>query len=104
MLRTVKIWTIVLSSCLGLLSGHSVADSVSHSEARALREAGNILSLEDIINRAKTLKPGKVIDTDLDKDDDLYVYEIEILDDRGWVWEIEFDASNGELLELELDN
>lgn len=94
---------MVASSCL-LLSGISHADSIGHSEARELRKAGKILPLEEIIEKAKHFKSGKVIDTELEKDDGIYVYEIEILDDRGWVWEMEFDASTGELLKLELDD
>jgi uncharacterized membrane protein YkoI len=94
---------MIASSCL-LLSEMSYADSIGHSEARALREAGKILPLEEIIEKAKRFKPGKVIDTELEKDDGIYVYEIEVLDDRGWVWEMEFDASTGELLKLELDD
>lgn len=82
----------------------AVADDIGYSEARALREAGRILPLEQIIDIAKSFKPGKVIDTKLEEDDDIYQYEIEILDANGRVWEMEFDAASGELMELELDD
>lgn len=81
-----------------------MADDVSHSEARMLRESGKILPLETIIEKAKTYRKGQVIDTELERDDGMLVYEIEILDDQGRVWELEFDATNSDLLELELDN
>ena len=95
---------LFVASSFLLFGGISYADSIGYSEARALREEGKILPLEVIIDKAKRFKPGKVIETELEKDDGIYVYEIEILDDRGWVWEMEFDASTGELLELELDD
>ncbi|MCX4189665.1 PepSY domain-containing protein [Methylophaga sp. OBS3] len=81
-----------------------MADDVSYQQARALREAGAILPLERIIEIAKTIKPGEVIDTGLEEDDGLYEYEIEILDANGRVWEMEFDAATGELMDLELDD
>lgn len=88
----------------GLLASHVMADEVSHSEARILRESGKILPLESIIETAKNYRKGEVIDTELERDDNLLVYEIEMLDDQGRVWELEFDATNGDLLELELDD
>ena len=88
----------------GLLASPVMADEVSHSEARILRESGKILPLESIIETAKNYRKGEVIDTELERDDNLLVYEIEMLDDQGRVWELEFDATNGDLLELELDD
>ncbi|MEX0615285.1 MAG: PepSY domain-containing protein [Methylophaga sp.] len=82
----------------------AVADDVSHNEARLLRESGKIMPLEQIIDIAKSFKPGEVIDTSLEEDDGRYEYEIEILDANGRVWEMEFDAASGELLDLELDD
>lgn len=82
----------------------TMADDISHSEARALREAGKIMSLSDIIDVAHGYKSGEVIDSELERDDDMYIYEIEILDESGRVWELEFDASNGEIIELELND
>ena len=57
---------IGLALVSGLLPSPVLADDVSHSEARMLRESGK--------------------------------------DDQGRVWELEFDATNGDLLELELDD
>lgn len=80
------------------------ADDIGQSEARKLREAGTILSLSDIIDIAYGYKRGEVIDSELERDDGMYIYEIEILDDSGRVWELDFDASSGEIIELELDD
>lgn len=80
------------------------AEDVSHSEARTLRESGNILPLETILEKSKAFRQGEVIDTELEREKGMLVYEIEILDDQGRVWELEFDATNGDLLELELDD
>lgn len=82
----------------------SQADDISHDKARELREAGIIMSLSEIIDIAQGYKKGEVIDSELERDDGVYIYEIEILDDSGRVWELDFDAANGEIIELELND
>ncbi len=69
--------------------------------ARYLKQHGDILPLEQIISAAMEVKPGQILETELDEEDGRYVYELEILDDRGQVWELELDATTGELVELE---
>ncbi|MED5509057.1 MAG: PepSY domain-containing protein [Pseudomonadota bacterium] len=72
--------------------------------ARMLKQRGDILPLEQVIESAMAVKPGQILETELDEDDGRYVYELEILDDRGQVWELELDASTAELLELESED
>jgi uncharacterized membrane protein YkoI len=83
------------------------ADQDNDSDAaRELHEAGRILSLEHFIEQATRIHPGRVIDAELKWEDehDHYVYEIEVLDVRGEVWELEFDAQRGGLLEGEKED
>lgn len=80
--------------------------AVSHADddadrARYLKQHGDILPLEQIISAAMAVKSGQILETELDEEDGRYVYELEILDDRGQVWELELDATTGELLDLE---
>lgn len=75
-----------------------------HVTARKLRESGQILPLEQIIERARARQPGEILETELERKRGGYVYEIEILGSDGWVWEMKFDARTGELIELERDD
>ncbi|WP_438970389.1 PepSY domain-containing protein [Methylophaga sp.] len=80
--------------------------AISHADddayrARQLQLQGDILPLEKIIELAATFKSGQILETDLERDDGRYVYELEILDNKGQVWEVELDARTGELIELE---
>ncbi len=84
-----------------LLAGGSMLAFASQKQARELLKNGQILSLEIILEKAKSIKPGRIIETDLDEDDGQYIYEIELLDEQGRIWELELDAKTGELLELE---
>jgi uncharacterized membrane protein YkoI len=87
----------------GWLAPRATADD-DHVVARKLRDAGEILPLEQIIQRARAVKPGELIETELERKHGRYVYEVEILDQGGQVWEIKLDARTGELIKLERDD
>lgn len=74
------------------------ADEADHEQATELQKSGVILPLADILARARTLQPGRIIETELEREGGRYIYELEILDDKGVVWELIFDAATGEPL------
>ncbi|MCS3904578.1 putative membrane protein YkoI [Methylohalomonas lacus] len=69
-----------------------------------LKQSGEILPLESILGRVRELQPGRVIEIELEDDDGRYIYEMEVVDDSGVVWDIDVDARTGELLERERDD
>ncbi len=97
-----------LTFLLVLLCSASALSPFAHADddkrIRQLQRSGEILSLEQIFDRARKVKPGRIVDVDLDKDNRRYLYEIELLESSGKVWEMEFDARTGELLQLEQDD
>lgn len=72
--------------------------------AKRLSDAGEILPLETIVKHARLAKPGELLETDLEREQGRYVYEIEMLDKAGQVWELKLDAATGRLLQMELDD
>jgi uncharacterized membrane protein YkoI len=80
-----------------------VADE-DHQEARRLTESGEILPLENLIQSIKAKQPGRILEVELERDDGLYLYEIEILDQQGAVWEFKLDATSGEILQRERED
>jgi uncharacterized membrane protein YkoI len=82
----------------------SHADDDDHIRARLLRERGEIMSLEQIAERARAVRAGKLIDIELERKHDAWRYEVELLDPQGRVWEIDLDARTGEVLKLEQDD
>ena len=82
-----------------LLVGNSALASDDHETARRLSEAGEILPLETILEHAQQHQSGRVLEVEFEQDHGQYIYEIEILNTRGIVWELEFDAQTGQLLE-----
>jgi uncharacterized membrane protein YkoI len=80
----------------------SLAD-IDQATARKLSASGQILPLEKIHTKAKTIKAGKILETELESKNGQYIYEIELLDDKGIVWEIKLNAKTGQLIKLEED-
>jgi uncharacterized membrane protein YkoI len=72
--------------------------SEGQDEARKLRETGDILPLEQILDKAKQKQPGRVVETELEKKSGRHVYEIKIVDEKGVMHELKYDAKSGELL------
>lgn len=109
LITAIPVLTLLLAMCgvLYVSDSHADGDKASdHMMARALSKSGQILSLERIAEAAKRIQPGKLIDIDLEleRGPATWVYEVEVLDDQGRVWELKLDARNGELLKMEQDD
>lgn len=89
-----------------LLSGLliSAQADIDHREARKLVAAGDILPLQQILDRVEQEQPGRILEVELEQEHDSYVYEIELVDEQGQVWELEFNAETGELIERERED
>jgi uncharacterized membrane protein YkoI len=81
----------------------SLADS-DHYEARRLMQAGSILPLETVLESIQQRRPGRILEVELEQERSRYVYEIELLDNTGRVWEMKLDAVTGEYLTTELED
>ncbi|MCC7461864.1 MAG: PepSY domain-containing protein, partial [Gammaproteobacteria bacterium] len=67
---------IILSAGAMLVGAPASADSrVRVQEVRQLRESGKILAMEEILARARAAQPGQVVQVELERRDDRYVYE-----------------------------
>lgn len=73
-------------------------------DARHLYEQGKIRPLEEILQSARQLFPGKVLEVELEREKGRLVYELEILDSNGVVKEIYIDAASGKILSTKEDD
>lgn len=80
-------------------TAHADSDRLRQSEVRQLREAGKILPMETILERARTAKPGQIVEVELEREDGRYVYEVKLIDDDDRVHKLELDAASGDVLE-----
>lgn len=90
----------ILSSAPSLI----YADDDDHDRAKLLMESGEIISLEDILKNARNVHPGRILEIELETKKNKLIYEIEILDKQGSVWELKFDAYSGDLIKKERED
>jgi uncharacterized membrane protein YkoI len=86
-----------------VVCGYSLAEE-GYEEARRLTESGVILPLEEIIPIIQAQQSGRILELELERERGRYLYEIELLDARGAVWEFKVNAATGEILERELED
>jgi len=94
--------TLALLSFLALpavaLPLHPAAADDDHERARAALEAGQIRPLSEILAEVERRYVGRVIETELDREDGQWVYEFKLLPPTGRVFKLELDAATGAVL------
>lgn len=93
-----SIMRVMLAAFMMLSPLHVAMADDDHVEAKRLLDSGEILSLEVILKNVRQIYPGKILEVELEKEDEQIVYEIEILDGNGVIKEIYIDAKTGKLL------
>lgn len=85
-------------------SSPSSAHDIDQDEALRLRQGGLILPLESLLERALSRYPGaRLLEAELEFEDGIYMYEVELLTREGVAREIELDAATGHILKDEED-
>jgi len=64
-------------------------------------EAGTIKPLNEILAILSRDWVGEVLEVEIEEDDGLWIYEIELLGPQGQVVEFEIDARSGDIVEVE---
>lgn len=85
-------------------SGEDEDHDHDHEQARQLRHEGKIVSLESIVKQAQSIKAGNILEIELKNADKSYLYEVEILDPDGKVWELLFDGATGKLIQTQQEH
>lgn len=95
----------VLIAGLITLAGSVQARDLGPDEALKLRDSGTIQSFEKLNEAALAQHPGGVIrDTELENELGRYIYQLEVVDTKGVEWDLEIDATNGEVLKNHQDD
>ena len=81
----------MLTAALGVRAGSELALDPS--------KVKNLLPLEQIIVKARLVHDGQLIEAELKERHGIDIYETEILDDGGRVWEMHFNARTGKLMQ-----
>ncbi|MET0105382.1 MAG: PepSY domain-containing protein [Sedimenticola sp.] len=79
-------------------------DYYDHMQVRRLVEEGKIKSLQEILLKVGDGERVNILEVEMEREDGRYIYEIEMLDKDGRVWEMEIDAVTGETVEYHLED
>lgn len=89
-----------LAILIVMLAGTAaLADSIDANRVRALVERGEIMALEEILKRNEASLGGRVIEIELERKKDRYLYEIKVLAPNGRKREVKIDARTGAVVE-----
>lgn len=99
-----KLTLFVLPAMLGLSAGAALADDdVRLDEAVRLVQEGTIQSFDTLNQKALAVRAGQITDSELEREQGRYVYKLEIRDDQGAEWDLDLDATSGEILRNQRD-
>lgn len=94
----------LLLAC-ALVAGPLAARDLDQDEALRLRREGVIMPFEQLMQRLERHYPGAtLLEAELEEEDGVLVYEVEILTTAGVVRELELDARDGQILKDEEDD
>lgn len=102
-LRSTTLLLLLLAGSLAATPG--VARDLDQDEALRLRREGVIMPFEQLMQRLERHYPGAtLLEAELEEEDGVLVYEVEILTTLGVVRELELDARDGQILKDEEDD
>ena len=89
-------------ACLALamfMPGPCLADDRDdHNQARTAMESGEVLPLKTVLERLERLRPGSVLEVELERKSGRWVYDIKQLEVGGQMARIRLDAKTAEIL------
>lgn len=104
-MKTVLPCAALLGLALAAFAGVAQAHDLSQDEALRLSKEGVIRPFEEILPAALSRYPGsRLLEAELEKEHDTYIYEVELLTTEGVVRELELDARNGRILKDKEDD
>ena len=94
-----------ISLILIFFIGSNVWADEDHERARELVKSGEIIPLEQLLKKVADSGYGKLrlLEVELEREHGRLVYELELVDEKGLVRELLFDAKTGEVLDEEGD-
>jgi uncharacterized membrane protein YkoI len=78
-------------------------DDHAYDRARRAVERGEALPIAQLLERLQARVPGELVGVDFTREHGRWVYEFRVVDDGGYLLEIEMDAQTGRILSMEED-
>lgn len=91
----------LLALPLALAAAPARADDDDQERARRALQAGEIRPLEEVLRAVRAAMPGDVLAVELDRDDGRWIYEVKVLGADGRRREVEIDARDLRILDID---
>lgn len=98
MKNTMKLKNLVIAVSLSAASALVIADD------NKIDPTTLAITMEEASTIAKQQVDGIITSAEVESEDNTTIWEIEILDAQGITYEVEIDATNGTVLEVEKDD
>lgn len=86
---------LALAPLTGNTHGHQ-----DHDRARQALMSGDVLSLRQVLDLVAREYPGEPVEIEFEHDDNLYVYEIKLLQPGGSILKMKVDATTGKVIKV----
>ncbi|MDO5898741.1 PepSY domain-containing protein [Agrobacterium sp. Azo12] len=100
-----RIFHVLPVACMLSLTLASI--NATAKDLDRLRDAvkrGDVLPLSVLQEKLRISYPGDIIKVELDEDDGRFIYEFKVLQANGRLYEIEMDAKDGTILDVDDDD
>jgi uncharacterized membrane protein YkoI len=99
MTRVLSLAVLLLAALPGAAPPARADDD--HERARLAVQRGEILPLEEILRRLPLAADERLLEVEVERDDGIWIYEIEVVSPSGRVREFEVDARDGRVIEVD---
>ncbi len=91
-------WRRLALAALLCGSAAAWASTDDHEQARAALQSGEVLPLQQLLGRVAREHPGQVLELELERDRERWIYELKLLQPGGEVVKLKVDARSGAVL------
>lgn len=101
MMKTIRLLLLGVAIVLaagGLHAGDNGDERDEHDRARAAMAAGQIKPLAEILDQVERRYAGRVVKTELERDNGIWIYELKLLPANGRVYKLKINAQTGRVI------
>lgn len=96
--RTLLLAVVIAFAAGGLQAGNHDDDGDEHDRARAAMAAGQIKPLAEILSQIEQRYVGRVVKTELERHEGIWIYELKLLPANGSVYKLKINAQTGRIV------
>ncbi|WP_051566732.1 PepSY domain-containing protein [Herminiimonas sp. CN] len=97
-MKTLRLFLFSVALALAAGGLHADDDGDEHDRARAAVAAGQIKPLSEIMDQVEQRYAGRMVKSELERYDGIWVYELKLLPPNGRVYKLKINAQTGRVI------